>query len=131
MHNKCIRCQSTADEIGEYKANPVFTCVNRYCGLNFVETGIGPEWLPGEFLVEETYVHRVDNHKDIYVKVLDKHSSSVITELNGSSYKTFDLSVIQNSLGTVEVLRYDHNWLGMVGWILPYGIVMDGVENVV
>ncbi len=138
MNNKCPRCDHAASPVSprlvKHAWMDSFKCTSDFCGAEFVETGTGPEFLPGAFLVSETYQIAVmfDVFKRLLTLTILSNHDGVIkarVEVGGSFYfDTFEVSLLGAVTGDVEVLHIGRGISGQAIDVLPYNIVFDKEE---
>lgn len=122
--NTCPLCGYDA-EITEEAHRYIFEVWQcQSCRLKFSEVGTGIEWVPAEFLIDETYAAKIWNGRgiiDIEFEITEKKGAFVVARVNGIFYHEFELSICNE----VEVLHVGADLVGMAADVFPYDIVAD------
>lgn len=98
------------------------------CRLKFSCIGTGVEWIPAEFLEEETYSAKIWNGKktvNLEFEVIEKKDAHIICRVNGIFEHEFKLSICNE----VEVLHVGADLVGMAADVFPYDVVFAETEG--
>lgn len=126
--NTCPLCGYDAEMTGDAHRHifEVWQCQG--CRLKFSEVGTGVEWVPAEFMVEETYSAKIWNGKeniDLEFEVKEKRECHIVCRINGVFEHEFELSICNE----VEVLHVGADLVGMAGDVFPYDVVFAEKES--
>ena len=98
------------------------------CRLKFSHVGTGVEWIPAEFIEEETYSAKIWNGEetvDLEFEVIEKKDAHIVCRVNGFFQHEFELSLCRE----VEVLHVGPDLVGMAVDVFPYDVVFTETED--
>lgn len=126
--NTCPLCGYDAEMTEEAHRHifEVWQCQS--CRLKFSEVGTGVEWVPAEFLVDETYSAKIWNGKktiDLEFEIAEKKGAFIVARVNGIFYHEFELSIYNG----VEVLHVGADLVGMAASVFPYDVAFAETEG--
>lgn len=107
----------------------VVKCTNELCGSEFVDTGLGHEYLPNEFMVGHTYraIQYIGPVKTILdFKIKKRRDGFIDAQVNGLfTMERILLLTYPSHLGKAEVLSFDMDLTGVAFGLMPYNLVND------
>ena len=125
----CRRCSGHLKSVARAGYERAMKCTNELCGSEFVETGLGREYLPNEFLVGHTYrsIHFINTVKTIIdVKINKREKGFVDIQVNELfTIEHILVQHLQSHIGKVEVLNMDRGITGEAFDLMPYNLVND------